>query len=37
MLGAQCGNADFELRKNRLGGPLALKTLLTKYTRRGLA
>lgn len=30
------GNAYFELRKNRLGGPLALKTLLTKYTRRAL-
>ncbi|WP_376738421.1 phage portal protein [Pandoraea apista] len=30
------GNAYLELRKNRLGGQLALKALLTKYTRRSL-
>ncbi|WP_242559688.1 phage portal protein [Pandoraea capi] len=30
------GNAYLELRRNRLGDPMVLKTLPTKYTRRGL-
>lgn len=29
------GNAYLELRKNRLGGPLALKHVPAKYMRRG--